>query len=334
MFETDSLPYLNPSQDRRVALITGGNSGVGYYTVLHLYLHGYIVYIAGRSRSRVLNSIRELKQDATAIRSTYTSQQSSSERFLGDLFYLEIDLSSLASVISAVETFKNLENHLHILINNAGAMALPYSLTNDGFDIQIQTNFIAPFLLSMKLLPLLEKTADDFPLISPPRIIYLSSVGHQLCFHYFNMNSTFNYKPAFIFTWLRYGLAKTAGIHFMKMLALRNPKILCMSVHPGYVMNTNLFSYWTRLPIIGILFWCLFQIFGYFFGVTNEEGANAIVKCSLNPNLTLEKDNGKYFATGGNEALPSKVAQNMDFAARTWIWTIHQLSERGITIPS
>ncbi|KAK6465356.1 hypothetical protein DFJ63DRAFT_310453 [Scheffersomyces coipomensis] len=334
MFATDSLPYLNPNQDRRVALITGGNSGVGYYTVLHLYLHGYIVYIAGRSRSRVLKSIRELKQDATAIRSTYTSQQSSSERFLGDLFYLEIDLSSLASVIAAVENFKQLESNLNILINNAGAMALPYALTQDGFDIQIQTNFIAPFVLSTKLLPLLENTADRFPSIDPPRIIYLSSVGHQLCLRYFNMNSTFNYKPNFVFTWLRYGLAKIAGIHFMKMLALRNPKILCMSVHPGFVMNTNLFSYWTRLPIIGIMFWCLFQIFGYFFGVSNEEGANAIIKCSLDPTLTVEKDNGKYFATGGKESEPSKIAQNMDFAARTWIWTIHQLSERGISIPS
>ncbi|KAK6457149.1 uncharacterized protein RJT20DRAFT_37499 [Scheffersomyces xylosifermentans] len=334
MSDPNSLPYLNPTQDRRVALITGGNSGIGYYTVLQLYLHGYIVYIAGRSRSRVLKSIKELKERATSIRSAYTSQQSSSERFLGDLVYLEIDLSSLASVLSAVEAFKNMESKLNILINNAGAMAVPFALTKDNFEIQLQTNFISPFLLTTKLLPMLERTADLYSSSEPPRIIYLSSVGHQIALKFFGLSNNFNHRPNFLFTWLRYGVAKTAGIHFMKMLALRNPKVLCMSVHPGFVMNTNLFSYWTRLPLIGILFWCFFQIFDYFFGVSNEEGSYATIKCCLDPSLTLEKDNGKYFVTGGVEAEPSRVASNMDYAARTWIWTVHELSDRGITIPN
>ena len=52
----------------------------------------------------------------------------------------------------------------------------------------------------------------------------------------------------------------------MKMLTLRNPKVLFLTVHPGLVMNTNLFSYWTRLPIVGIIFWFAFYLFGYFSG--------------------------------------------------------------------
>lgn len=139
-FELDSLPYLNPSVDRRIAFITGGSSGLGFYSVLQLYLHGYTVYIAGRSKSRCLKSIKELKNKAIDIRLEYTSLQLN-ERFLGDLRFLEIDLSNLNLVISAVENFKKLEDHLHILINNAGAMALPYTLTIDKFEIQLQTNF-------------------------------------------------------------------------------------------------------------------------------------------------------------------------------------------------
>jgi NAD(P)-dependent dehydrogenase (short-subunit alcohol dehydrogenase family) len=331
-FNPENLPYLNPSNDRRVVVITGGNTGVGYFTVLQLYLHGYIVYIAARGKSRVMKSIKELKENATKLRLKYTSHQSSSERFLGELHFLEIDLVNLKSVLNAVETFRKLESELNILINNAGVMALPFSLTQDNFEIQLQTNYVSPFLLTLKLLPLLEKTADAYPNKGPPRVVHLSSIGHQFAFRYINMNSTFNYTPNFIFTWFRYGLAKTASIHFMKMLALRNPKILCLSVHPGFVMNANLFSYWTRLPIIGIMFWCLFQIFGWLFGVSSEEGAYSTVKCCLDPGLSLEKDNGKYFATGGIEAEPSKVARNMDYAAKSWIWTIHQLSERGISI--
>lgn len=332
-FNDDDYPYVNPSKDRKVALITGGNSGIGFFTVLHLYLHGYVVYIAGRSKSRVLKSIKELKEQADRIRSKYSGSLIN-ERFLGELYFLEIDLLNLNSVLMGAENFANLEKRLDILINNAGVMALPFSMTQDGFEIQLQTNYIAPFVLTTKLLPILERTAELSTNKVTPRILYLSSIGHKFAFRYFNMNSTFNYKPNIIFTWFRYGLAKTAGIHFMKMLALRNPKILSMAVHPGFVMNTNLFSYWTSLPIIGIMFWCLFQIFGFFFGVSNEIGSYASVKCCLDQNLSIEKSNGKYFATNGVEAEPSSVAKNMDYAARTWIWTIHQLSERNINIPN
>ncbi|CAX43678.1 dehydrogenase, putative [Candida dubliniensis CD36] len=332
-FELDSLPYLNPNVDRRIAFITGGSSGLGFYTVLQLYLHGYTVYIAGRSKSRCLKSIKELKNKAIDIRSTYTSLQLN-ERFLGDLRFLEIDLSNLTSVITAVENFKKLEDHLHILINNAGAMALPYTLTIDKFEIQLQTNFISPLVLTTKLLPILQKTTDKFPKLPTPRIIYLSSFGHQFALQYFNLNNGLNYYPNFIFTWIRYGMAKVAGIHFMKMLALRNPKVLFLTVHPGLVMNTNLFSYWTRLPIVGIIFWFVFYLFGYFFGVTSEQGANVVIKCALNENLTVEIDNGKYFGPNGKESQPSNIATNMDYAARTWIWTIKELNQRGIEIPN
>lgn len=335
MFDPSTLPYFNPNTDRRVAIVTGGNSGIGLFTVLHLYLHGYIVYIAGRSKSRVSKAISEIKEAANIKSLQYTSSESLS-RYTGELFFLDIDLLDLNSVIRAAEIFKSLESSLHILVNNAGVMALPFSITKDGFEIQLQTNYIAPFLFTTRLLPLLEKTANTSIKGTngniTPRIVFLSSVGHHFAFRYFNMNSHFNYWPNILFTWFRYGIAKTADIHFMKMLALRNPKILCLLVHPGFVMNTNLFAYWTRLPIIGIVFWCLFQIFGYFFGVTNEEGSMATLKSCMDPDLKVDKDNGKYFATGGVETSPSRVASNMDYAARSWIWTVKELSDRGITI--
>ncbi|KAI5964644.1 uncharacterized protein KGF55_001713 [Candida pseudojiufengensis] len=343
----DTFTYLDPSKDRRVAIITGGNSGIGFYTVLQLYLHGYIIYIAGRSRSRCNKSINELKAKAIEIIDAKFSNSNTNiknndeiiefnklkNRQLGELHYLELDLSNLQSVLKAVETFKQKEEYLHLLINNAGAMAVPYTLTQDNYEVQLQTNFISPFLLTLKLLPILEKTKDQFPnLIENPRVIYLSSIGHQFASLYFNLKKQMNYKPDFIFTWVRYGIAKTAGIHFMKMIALRNPKVLCIIVHPGFVMNPNIFTYWTNLPIVGILFWCFFQIFAYFFGVTPEQGADEVTKESLNSNFTIEKNNGESFGPGGKIIQPSKVASNMDYAARTWIWTIRELNERGVVV--
>ncbi|KAI3403634.2 hypothetical protein KGF56_003561 [Candida oxycetoniae] len=330
--DIDSFRYLNPNKDRRVAIITGGNSGIGFFTVLHLYLHGYIIYIAGRTKFQFSKLGKELHLKAMQIRQQYQPQELLQERYLGELNYLELDMTNLQSIIRAVESFKYREDYLHLLINNAEVIALPYTLTQDNFDIQLQTDFIAPFLLTMKLLPILERTSDEFPDIENPRVIYLSSTGHRFAIKSFNLSSPMNYRLDFIFTWLRYGIAKTAGIHFMKMLSLRNPKILFLCIHPGFAMNTDLFTFWTSLPIIGVLFWCFFKTFAWFLGITSEQGATKVLRTSLNPNLTVEENNGKYYDSQGREAQPSRVASNMDYAARTWIWTIRELNERGIKL--
>ncbi|ODQ82526.1 hypothetical protein BABINDRAFT_29888 [Babjeviella inositovora NRRL Y-12698] len=323
-FNPDTLPYADAQTERRVALVTGGNSGIGWFTVLHLYLHGYVVYIAGRSKTRVTKAITEIKNEALLRRSRYSKDETTS-RVLGEMTFIEVDLVDLASVESCAEQFKTLELELHLLVNNAGIMAAPFSLTKDGFEIQMQTNYVSPFVLTQRLIPVMEHASD-------PRIVYLSSIGHLFAFWYFDMDTTFDYHPNIVFTWFRYGMAKMAGIHYTKMLALKHPRILCTAVHPGFVMSTNLFSYWTRLPIIGTLFWIMFQIFGWLFGVTNEEGSYATLKVALSKLLTANKDNGKYFAAGGVESKPSAVASNMDYAARTWIWTIHELRDRRVEV--
>lgn len=317
---TSPYPHLDPLTDRRVALITGGNSGVGYYTVLHLYLHGYIIYIAGRLKSRVMKLIKELKSTASSLQTTYP---------LGELHYLEIDFIDLNSVKFAVQKFKNLEYNLHLLINNAGTMNLPYEITKDNFEIQLQINYIAPFYLTTLLLPILERS---FTPDSPPRIINLSSIGHKLFLKYhFSLSTNMNYYPNFLFTWIRYSRSKIIGIHYTKMLSLRNPKILSISIHPGLIMNTNIFTYWTRLPIIGTLFWIWFQILALFISTTPEQGASCVLKYCLDPKLSLEHDNGKYFSKTAKSS-PSSLANDMDYAARSWIWTVTELTDRGFVI--
>lgn len=325
MLPPDQWPYLDPATDRRVALITGGCSGVGYYTVLNLYLHGYCVYIAGRLRSRVMTAIHEWQRAAAAAVAADEKAHPT-----GELHFLEIDLASVDLVMAAVDNFCLVECRLHLLINNAGVIALPYAVTPDDFEVQLHTNYISPFLLTTQLLPVLEKTAAEDP-ERPPRVIYLLLVGHRLAFRYFGPGSSFKCSPNLLFTWLRYARAKTAGIHFVKMLTRRSPQVLSMAVHPGLVMNANLFTHWTRLPIIGILFWCLFQIFGYFFGVSAADGAAATVRCCLDPSLTVQNSNGAYFAKG-ERSQPNRVAGNMAYAAETWAWTANEMANRGISL--
>jgi len=315
-FNPDDLPYVNPREERKVALVTGGNSGIGWFTVLHLYLHGYVVYIGGRSYSRVNKSIKEIESEARRRRSTVI-EEDLDQRFFGELRFVEIDLLNLKSVESAAIIIKATEPQLNLLILNAGVMALPYALTKDKFEVQFQTNYISHFLLTQRLLSLIKG-----------RIIFVSSVGHHFELFKFNRDWTFNYKPNIVFTWFRYAMAKTSGIQYMKLLALKHPEIHSYSVHPGFVMNTNLFSYWTRLPIIGVFFWLFFQVFGFFFGCSNEEGSYATLKCALSNDILLE-ENGSYFKAGGKLANPSKVAADINNAAYNWVWTIRQLRERG-----
>lgn len=323
MFDVTSLPYYNPAVERKVAIVTGGNSGIGWYTVLHLYMHGFTVYIFGRNSGEINKAIDEITKEAKRRYSKNTSLNAISA-CMGNIIYMHIDLSDLKCVDRASKKFLKLENRLDVLVNNAAVMALPFETTKDGFEIQLQTNYIAPFLLSRRLLPLLQEAHG--------RLITLSSLGHNLEQVYWSMDQTFKYKPNMIFTWFRYAMAKTAAIQFTKMLAIKYPDVLCLSIHPGLVMNTNLFSYWTRLPIVGMFFWIFFQLVGYFFGVSNEEGSIATIRCALSPDLSVEKDNGKYFTTGGAESKPSRIANNVDNAASTWIWTIHQLRDRGFAV--
>ncbi|CCH59217.1 hypothetical protein TBLA_0B03780 [Henningerozyma blattae CBS 6284] len=329
-FDPDTLPYYNPEFERKVAIVTGGNSGIGWYTVLHLYMHGFTVYIFGRNSNRVNKATNEITTEA---KRRYISLNAKikkdgtpniENRYMGNINYIHADLADLKSVEHACKKFIKLEHQLDVLINNAAVMALPYEITKDGFELQMQTDYISHFLLTMRLLPLLKRTNG--------RLINLSSLGHILELWYWPMNQTWNFKPNMIFTWFRYAMAKTALIQFTKMISIKNPDILCLSIHPGLMMNTNLFSYWTRLPIVGIFFWALFQIVSYFFGVSNEEGSLATIRCALSEDLCYESDNGKYFSTGGVESRPSYVANNLDDAASTWIWTIHQLRDRGFEI--
>ena len=100
-----------------VAIVTGGNSGIGYETALQLALHGARVYIAARSHDRITSSISRMKSSTQASL---------------DLNPLDLDLQSLRSVDEAAKRFMKLESRLDILINNAGIMACPFELTEDG----------------------------------------------------------------------------------------------------------------------------------------------------------------------------------------------------------
>eukprot|EP00128_Syssomonas_multiformis_P005686 Colp12_sorted_trinity150504_noHs@26113 len=204
-------------------LITGANCGLGYATAE--LLAGYKAHIIVACRSQ-----KSADETAERIKKAIPS---------ADVVGLELDLSNLSSVSKAVETYKSLDRPLHILINNAGVMACPKSLTVDGFETQFGVNHVGHFAFTQGLIPVLAKTGTKE---QPARIVNLASLanylfGPQEGIIFDDLEGNVNYDA-----WERYGQSKLANILFTKELQKRygDQNIVSVSLHPGSITQTNL----------------------------------------------------------------------------------------------
>lgn len=127
-----------PSQEGRIALVTGANIGLGLETVRALAVKGATVLMACRSRPR-----------AEAARATLM------EVGLANLEVLDLDLADLRSVSSAADTVKQRYGALDLLINNAGVMAPPYQKSRQGHELQFAVNHLGHMALTEAVLPIL-----------------------------------------------------------------------------------------------------------------------------------------------------------------------------------
>ena len=137
-------------------LTLGGNTGIGYETVLGLAKLNANLIMACRDKKR-----SEVARDK--IIEITKNQKVSFE---------ELDLASLQSIRSFVKIFREKWNRLDILINNAGVFLSEYTKTSDGFEAHFGINHLGHFLLTNLLIDLLEKTASS-------RIINVSSELHR-----------------------------------------------------------------------------------------------------------------------------------------------------------
>ncbi|TVY31063.1 putative oxidoreductase [Lachnellula hyalina] len=226
-FHPDTLPDLKG----KVFIVTGGTSGIGYYTVAHLAEHGAHVYICARSLKKGTAAIANIKKMHP----------------LANIDLLQMDLMDLTSIVAATKHFLTLETTLHGLVNNAGIMATPFEMTRDGHEAQWQTNYLAHWVLTEHLLPLMLRTAKTLPPGSV-RIVNITSSGHlgaPTCGINFKDLSLKDSGP-----WARYGQSKLANILHTKTLhktygpsspSAQNGdgEIWVSCVHPG-IVKTNL----------------------------------------------------------------------------------------------
>ncbi|KAL0931527.1 retinol dehydrogenase [Colletotrichum truncatum] len=213
-----------------VAIVTGGNNGIGYETTKQLALRNARVYIASRSESRVNEAISKINSEVGKSL---------------DLHFLHMDLQDLKSVKAAAANFP--DQRLDILINNAGVMNVPYKLTSDGYETQWQVNYLGPHIFTVGLLPKLLSTAAASDDKNRVRVIHVSSdlannapgAPKTIDFEDPNMsaaNGTFALMQ-------RYAHSKQAIIRDAKEINDRysSQGVTAYSVHPG-VVNTGLQS--------------------------------------------------------------------------------------------
>ncbi len=196
----------------RTAVVTGTSpGGLGHHVALELSRRGHRVVLAGRAPERV-------RQSATAIASEVPG---------AELEELVVDLSDLDSVRSAAGRAAEL-GPLHLLVNNAGVMASPYTRTREGFDLQMATNHWGPFLLTGLLLPQLAASGDG-------RVVTVSSQMHRLARHA-PLNDPTS-KPRLYSRWAVYAQTKLANLLFTFELDRRlvgaGLPVKALAAHPG-----------------------------------------------------------------------------------------------------
>jgi NAD(P)-dependent dehydrogenase (short-subunit alcohol dehydrogenase family) len=199
-----------PSQSGKVAVVTGGNGGLGLETVRQLTARGAAVVIGARNLEK-----------AAAARSQIESTVPGAA-----IGILQLDLGSLASIAAFTAAVKAAHPRVDLLFNNAGVMAVKEGTTADGFETQFGTNHLGHFALTMHLLPSL--------LAAPAaRVVSTTSTARWRAGKYDLSNPHMRgcYDP-----WDAYGLSKRANVQFALELnrRLKDRGLTAYAADPGF----------------------------------------------------------------------------------------------------
>ena len=189
----------------KVALVTGGYSGIGLETTRSLVEAGATVIAPSRTPDKAraaLSGIPRVEQGT-------------------------LDLVDPASIDEFANAFLATGRSLHLLINNAGVMATPLMRDARGYEIQFATNHLGHFQLTSRLWPALKQAISA-------RVVTLSSGGHR--YSAVDLDDPHFERRAYD-KWKAYGQSKTANVLFTVALDKRGERhgIRAFAVHPGRI---------------------------------------------------------------------------------------------------
>ncbi len=198
-----------PDQTGKTFLITGANTGIGFEAARVLAARGGRVLLGCRDESKADGAMERIRERVPQA----------------DLEWVALDLASLQSVIAAAAKL-HAEERLDVLINNAGVMMPPRTLTDDGFELQFGVNHLGHFALTGYLLPKLLAVPEG-------RIVNVSSLAHrQGRINYGDLHAERSYNRM-----ERYAMSKFANILFtyelQRRLTAADTNTLAVACHPG-----------------------------------------------------------------------------------------------------
>ena len=265
--------------DRPTALITGGNAGIGKAAAKQLLERGWEVVITARRPRTGQATVEAL-------------------RCHGPVSWQPLDLARLDSVRDCAARLAGDRPRIDALINNAGTVRSRRELSQDGFELTLQTNHLGPFLLTHLLRPALE--ASD-----APRIVNVSSTMHRRSrgLDFDDLQMEHGYGPV-----RAYADTKLANIYFTRELARRWPQVVSNAVHPGGVRTELGGGGEIRAP--GRWVWWLMKRFL----LSPASGAAPVVRLAADD---LNGANGAYFHRFKRPTLLGPAADD-DAARRLW----------------
>ncbi|HJY20441.1 MAG TPA: SDR family NAD(P)-dependent oxidoreductase, partial [Chthoniobacterales bacterium] len=185
----------------KTVLITGANKGIGHEVARQLAAKGFHVFVGARNTKAGRKASEEVAKK------------------FGKATFLEIDVADNDSVTTAAREFSNIEDHLDVLVNNAGIIvdgdSAILETSDDLFRNTLETNTLGALRVTQAFVSLLRKS-------KAPRVINVSSGGGQLT------GGADGWAPA-------YCISKTALNGVTVQLAAALPKFAVNSVCPGWV---------------------------------------------------------------------------------------------------
>ncbi|KAI9314062.1 hypothetical protein BX666DRAFT_1969893 [Dichotomocladium elegans] len=292
----------------KVILITGGTSGLGRSAARKFLTQGHTVVITGRNEEK-------LKTAATWINATSNN---------GTLHCIAMDLSNLASIDKAVETLQLLDITPNVLINNAGVVLsqLQYTGETNVVEETIFVNAIAPWYLSLRLIPLMKKSyAINLKREDRPRILFVSSSLHDPAnkggkrtagdslpeqVNFDNLDGAKSFSAMQF-----YRISKIIQLWLTFLLAKLNPELTIFAFSPGFVPSTGL----NRHSNILIRVLMSYVLIHMSFATTEDEAANDYAYYATSGNV--EGATAEYYQKR-NISESSEESRNHEKAKRFW----------------